>query len=391
MLLTQVHNLEEGMQIAKPVYDEEGMLLLGRGVPLNRFLIQRLDRKGVRAVFILDEDTDDIFPLDNISEMTRGAAIRHMKELFDSLRSVFIDMKTISRTSVREMSESPKFRAVFGDNPIYEKIKQSVSSIVEEVMNEEVSLGLSSIKSFDNYLFQHSIDTTVFAVLIGRRIGLSSKRLQELGMGCLLHDMGMIFIPHAIVNKPDSLTDHEFAILKTHTSMGYELTKDVAAIGVLPPHVAFQHHERQDGSGYPRGLQGSNDMKITGKSRSIHLYADICAVADMYDALASNRPFRRALPPSEAIDMMRTMSGNLINKMVFDVFYSFAPPFPVATNIKLTSGEYESFKGVVVRLNPVNLSRPVVRLLYNADGRRIDPVEIDLSHRVDIKIQASIL
>jgi len=389
MIKRLVKNLEEGMKIGMPVYDEDGLLLLGRGVVLNRFLIQSLKRKGVTGVFVRDEDTEDIVPHENISDMVRGATIRHMKELFDSLRAVYSDMKAASRATVREMVATPKFKAVFGDNPIYHKIRDSVGSIVNEILNGEVSLGLSSIKSYDNYLFQHSIDTTIFAVLIGRKAGLSPNRLRDLGIGCLLHDIGTIFLPKSIIDKPDSLTPDEIETVRTHPSIGYELTKDVAGIGMLPPHVALQHHERQDGTGYPRGLPGANNLGISGESHVIHLYAGICSVADVYDALSSDRPYRPAHPPEKVVEMLREMAGTHLNRMLLDLFLSFAPPFPVASNVRVVSGDFTGFKGVVVSLNKDAISRPVIRLLYDEEGLRIDPITLDLSRRGDIRIEST--
>lgn len=391
MIRVQVTSLTPGMEIASSVFDEEGNLLLGRDMVLNSFLIQRLKIKGVTSVFIKEEGTDDIIPRSSISDRVRGSTIRELRELTSSLNAIRHEMKRFSLFAVADVIGSPRFKSVYGDNPVLKNIREAAAGIVDELLTEEVSLGLSSMKTYDNYLFEHSIDVAVYAIMLGRKLRLDEKRLRELGTGCLLHDIGMTFIPKEIVNKQGPLTREEMAEIRLHPEIGYELFKDVAQIGVLPPHIAFQHHERQDGSGYPRGMTGDPKIEFGEKPRQIHLYASICAIADVYDALASDRPHRPAYSTETVLELMVGMSGTHLHEKLLNEFLSYAPPFPVASSVKIIAGEYTGYIGLVKTLNSRDLKRPVIRLVFDDHKKRITPIEIDLYIRPGIVIESTAL
>ncbi|HZO24437.1 MAG TPA: HD domain-containing phosphohydrolase, partial [Chloroflexota bacterium] len=156
------------------------------------------------------------------------------------------------------------------------------------------------VGTHNDYMFQHSVDVAVLGILLGRRAGLPREQLHELALGCLLHDLAKMYIDQAILDKPDKLTPEEFDEIKKYPQMGFELIRRMPVFSILPAHVAYQHHERQDGGGYPRGLIGNN---VLGRSlsermnpRRMLLIAEIAAVADVYSALTSDRPYRPAMP-----------------------------------------------------------------------------------------------
>ena len=263
--------------------------------------------------------------------------------------------------------------------------------MVDQLMGGDVTIGLNSIKTFDNYTFQHSLDVSIVAIMMAKKFGLPEKRLRELGIGCLLHDMGKVLIPVDIVNKPGKLTEQEFVIMKSHPLIGYELTKGVSSIGLLPPHVALQHHEKQDGSGYPRGLTGNNHLKIDMIPRTIHLFGNIVAVADVYDALGSDRPYRPALPPEKVFSIIREMSGTHLNSQAVNLLFKIAPVYPVGTTVRVLSQDKFGFIGVVVSLNEGSLNRPNIRLILDNRKMRIDPVNINLEESMDVQVESIIL
>lgn len=391
MIRMFVTSLKPGMIVARPVFDEEGNLLLGKGMVLNEFLIRGLKLKKIASIFIHDDNTEDIVPKEPISVVVRGSTIRELKSLVRSLEGIKQEMKRFSILSVSELLGSTRFKVVFGDNPVLRNIRESAAAIVEELLCDEVGLGLNSIKTFDNYLYEHSIDVAVFSIMMGRKLDLSPRRLRELGIGCLLHDIGMTFIPKPIIEKESPLTHDEFEQVKLHPEIGYELLKDVAQFGVLPPHIAFQHHEKQDGTGYPRGMMGDPRLEIGEKPRQIHLYASICAIADVYDALVSDRSFRPAYPVDEALGMMVAMGGTHLHERLLNVFLSFAPSFPVGTTVKVIGGKYDGFMGIVKSLNSRDLHRPVVRLILDSGRKRIDPIELNVYEQNDVMLEAMIL
>jgi putative nucleotidyltransferase with HDIG domain len=267
-----------------------------------------------------------------------------------------------------------------------------VDEIMSEVMDAELLTGMAAIKSYDNYTFAHSVEMATAALVVGRRMRLDRGSLRRLARACLLHDIGKVFVSDAILNKRGPLTDEEQRVMRTHPRLGFELLHAIQPNDVLINQVAYQHHERQDGKGYPRGLTGYNKIARPqfGNQRKILLIAEIAAVADVYDALASDRPYRAGLAPETVLETMRAMGSTSLNQEVLDVFCSAVPVFPVGMTIRVTNGRWIGHRGVVARVNRHALARPVVRILRNQRDERIAPFEIDLSREKTLRI-ASVL
>lgn len=379
------------MKLGKAIYTEEGKLLLGCGVIINNFFVRNLAKRGISSIFIHDGATEDVDPTENISEMVRGTTIAHLRALFDSLEEINKEMKNQSFQAVSSAVTSKQFVETFGNNPAFQKITEDASKMVDQLMSGDVTLGLNSIKTYDNYTFQHSLDVSIVSIMMAKKYGLPEKRLREMGIGCLLHDMGKVLIPEDIVNKQGKLTEQEFTIMKSHPFIGYELTKGVPSIGLLPPHVALQHHEKQDGTGYPRGLTGNNHLKIDMVPRTIHLFGNIVAVADVYDALGSDRPYRPALPPEKVFSIIREMSGTHLNNQAVDILFKIAPIYPVGTTIRVISQDKLGSIGVVVSLNEGPLNRPNIRLILDNRKMKIAPIDINLTEKMDVSVKSIIL
>ena len=391
MLRISIDSLKSGMKLGKGIYSEDGRLLLGRGVPLTPYYIRRLHQLGIFSVYIHDEDTEDVIPVENISEAVRGSTLRHMKKLFGTIEELGREVKEATIESVQDAVSSDKFQKTFRNHPAFRQIREDAALIVDQLLAGEVVIGLNSIKTYDNYTFQHSIDVTIVSIMIGRRIGLSPPRLRELGIGCILHDIGKTFVPLEILNKPGKLTPEEFARIKAHTTIGFELVRGTETIGILPPHVVFQHHEKQDGNGYPRGIMGNNRLDISDEPKTIHLYGSIAAVADVYDALSSDRPYRKALSPEDVISTLCGMSGTDLNREIIRNFLAITPVYPVGNTVRVTRGRYIHCSGVVIQLNSDKLDRPLVRLIFDGRRKRMAPVEIDLIHEEETEIVSVIL
>lgn len=391
MLRISLDSLKAGMILGKAIHNEDGKLLLGRGVTVSPFFIKRLKQIGISSVFIRDENTDDIEPVENISEVVRGATLRHMRELFGSAQEICSEMKGLSAQAIHDAVTSDQFQSTFRNNPSFQKIQEDASLIVDQLIQGEVILGMNSLKTYDNYTFQHSIDVTIVSIMIGRKLGFPVKRLRELGVGCILHDIGKTLLPKEIVNKPSTLTTEEFAAIKTHTTIGYEMTRGVESIGILPPHVALQHHEKQDGSGYPRGLKGNNHVVISDEPRTIHTYGGIAAVADIYDALSSDRPYRKALPPEQVINTLRSIAGTELNREILRYFLAITPVYPVGSTVLIIKGDYLKHFGIVTKIDSDKLDRPVIRLIFDAQKRRINPIEINLLEKENIEVVSFML
>jgi HD-GYP domain-containing protein (c-di-GMP phosphodiesterase class II) len=297
-----------------------------------------------------------------------------------------------SKKAISEVIASDKYQEAITNNPSFSRIRNSVSNIVNDIINNpSIVLGMNSLKSYSDYTFQHATEVAITSVMIGKKIGLNTKRLQELGMGSLMMDIGNIFIPQDIINKPGKLTKEEFSKVKEHPLIGYEILKGVHSMGILAPHVAFQHHERQDGSGYPRSISGNNSLLISDEPKTIHLYASIAAIADVYDALSSDTPYRKAFPREKVITMMSKYGGKSFNKEVLKIFLSITPVYPEGSTVKVTMGKYKNFIGVVTAVNKSDLARPEIRLFMTTKRKVIAPVNINLMEEKLIKIESILL
>lgn len=227
--------------------------------------------------------------------------------------------------------------------------------------------------------------------MLGKRLYLPLQELHQLALGCLCHDIGKTAIPTEILSKPGRLTEDEFSVVMQHPQVGYEAVQQfMGSSDIIARHVVWQHHERQDGSGYPRGLRGNNRFGRAmepryGKSLILPS-AEIAAVADVYSALASDRPYRRALKPAQIISTLRDMSGSHLNRELVRRFLSMLPTYPVGSEVEVISGRLQGHKGMVTDVNPMEVNRPRIRIMFDPEGRKLTPFEIDTTVERDIEL-----
>lgn len=341
--------LEPGMKIGRTIYSSDGRPLLVAGMVLNSNYIQRLIDHGVGSVFIKDDLFDEIEePPDLISEQTRLESVRTVKELFNCL-------------------ENKKRINIQG-------VKKTVSNLIDEVLsNREILVNFADIRNYDDYTFSHSVQVCVLSIITGISLGLDQIKLKDLATGALIHDIGKTRVDKDILNKPGDLTPEEFAEIKRHAEHGFEILRANQDISLLSAHIAYQHHERWDGNGYPRGL----------REQEIHLYSRIVAVADVFDALVADRPYRKAYSTNQAVSLMRRMAGSQFEPAILESFLANIAEFPIGTVVALSSGEI----GVVVDTNREKPILPVVRVLFNKRSKPLSVVkEIDLTKDSSVHI-----
>jgi HD-GYP domain-containing protein (c-di-GMP phosphodiesterase class II) len=387
-----VRSLDQGQVLARPIYNERGDVLLNAGVEVTERFTTLLLSRGITTVLIREPGEEDVPPEDIVSERVRAAALTNVHKVFEVAAKATADLHGKRPEQVVAALQQPGAkRPGLREAAVYEQLFRSVEHIMDEVLTAETLPGLNSLKSHDNYTFCHSVDVAITALLLGKKLFLSRDQLKVLGLGCILHDIGKSLIDPAVLNKPGRLTDEEFARIKEHPSLGFELLKQQMPGDVLPKHIALQHHEHQNGGGYPRGLRGVNKVARGTHERMdrgrMMLLAEIAAVADVYDALASDRPYRAALPPEKIVGVMGEMRETHLNSEVLDTFFSVLPRFPVGVDCYVTAGPYEHFRGVVIATNKHAIDRPKVRLLYDDRGARLSPpLEVDLAEAVDTAI-----
>ncbi len=378
-----IEQLQEGMILARAIYNDRGDILLARGVKLSSNYIRALRSLGYYAVFVRDGADDDLDPPEVISEQVRVATYKHVRDLFAVVQNV---------TMQHDREGKQAALAHLGDKaaPQIAQLYRDVEQIIDEVMTADTLSGVASLKTHDNYTFEHSVEVTVVGVMLGKRLYLPVQEMHQLALGCLCHDIGKTVVPPGVLSKPGRLTDEEFALVKQHPTAGYEAVQQfMGASDIIARHVVWQHHERQDGTGYPRGLRGDNRFGGAVESRFGRQFilpaAEIAAVADVYSALASDRPYRRALKPPEIVATLGEMAGSHLNRELVRRFLSILPAYPMGTEVVVISQKLQGHRGVVASTPSTDMQRPTIRILFDQYGRRVTPFEVDTA--VDREIE----
>ena len=378
--------LAPGDVLARTVFDAGGRPLLKSGTTLTDSYIERLRRRGYAAVAVGDGLADDIVPETLVSEQLRHTIATHVGGIFGEVGEVARE-RGRGEGGVDEAVED------LGDQPLpmadrgraaMERLYADVQTLINEIMASDTVAGLESLKSHNEYTFQHSVDVAVTGTLLGSRMGLSGNRLRELALGCLLHDLGKLYIEQAILDKPGKLSGEEYDAVQAHPRMGFELIRRMPVASLLPAHVAYQHHEQQRGSGYPQGLVGDNHIgpRLHGErigAGKMLLIAEIGAVADVHSAVTSDRPYRAAMAPDTAVELVSSMGGKHLNREVVQLFSRLVPRYPIGRWVELAGGEFDGARGVVTELHVLRMDRPKVRVLLDAQGEQLaSPAELDL-------------
>jgi len=359
MRLISIQKCQPGETLARSIYSETGTVLVGAGVELTQRMLDRLKDKNISSLYIQDKRTDDILVETVISEQTRREAMSIIHETF------------------RTVYDSPqKWPQIFTDKALGRELRRVMTAVADELSTSRSAMNLlADVCAFDDYIFTHSFNVALYSTALALKTGCGEKEVLEISIGGMLHDIGKIHVPNNILKKPGNLTTEEFELMKKHTEYGFEMLRRQDDIPLLAAHCAFQHHERWDGSGYPRQL----------KKDEIHPYGRLMAVADVFDALTSHRVYRPGMLPHEAMEVLFSGSGILFDQKYVEALRDTIALYPLGLSVKLNTGE----TGVVVDSNKGMPSRPVVRILVDENGHGLDqPYEYDLSKKLTIMIVA---
>lgn len=246
-----------------------------------------------------------------------------------------------------------------GAQSVVDEISDSVSR------NASALISLSRLKTVDDYTYMHSVAVCALMMVLARKLGLDEAQTRSAGMAGLMHDLGKSLIPMHVLNKPGKLTDEEFAIIKTHPAQGHKMLLESTNVNADVLDVVLHHHEKIDGSGYPKRLKGDE----------ISLMAKMGAVCDVYDAITSNRPYKAGWDPAESLRKMAEWTGHFDDK-VFQAFVKSLGVYPIGSLVRLSSGHL----GVVVEQTAKSLTMPRVKVFFCTKSNLRIPVKvIDLS------------
>ncbi len=346
MIYIPTSSLKSNMVLARDISASGSLFaLLNKGQKLTDSLIERIADSGIPGVYIESDWGDDIYPNEILEPEYKEKIISEMKTVFSGC----------------EHGESLTSRAL-------ERGVDIAQELVMKILNQdEYLVDVITIKNYDNYTYSHCMYVAMFSVLIGIRLKYNQQQLTELALCGLMHDIGKVDIPLEIINKSGRLTEAEFAKVKTHPLRSIERLRHNQNLTQRVFNGISCHHEKYDGTGYPYGLKGDK----------IHIYARILALADVYDALTSNRSYRRAWTSAEAIEYIMSQSGIHFDYELVSSFLRTVAAYPSGSIVKLSNG----MTALVVKNNVENTMRPVVRILLGDD--RLIGKDIDLNQDTD--------
>ncbi len=248
--------------------------------------------------------------------------------------------------------------------PLVDEINQSIER------NSGALLSIVRLKTKDDYTYMHSVAVCGLMLALGRQMGLEGETLRLAGLGGLLHDLGKMAVPLDVLNKPGKLTDDEFTVIRTHPRKGWEVLKQANFTDEISLDIVLHHHERVDGKGYPEKISGDELTR----------FARMGAVCDVYDAITSDRPYKKGWAPGESIKRMAEWQGGQFDEKIFQAFVKTIGIYPTGTFVRLKSGRL----GVVTDQSEKSLLTPKVKVFFSTKSNGPIKMEvIDLSRSQD--------
>ncbi len=276
-----VEKLTTEMVLARSIYLPDGRILIRKNVGVSSSIIAKLKELRFPAAYVKNAASDEI--KEPVSDLTRSDVIQSVARLDSAFRS--------------------------GKGINFLACKAPLQQMIFEIMeNRNILINLNEIRPLNDSIYNHMVQVCIIAIRVGIQMGYDQLRLLELGLGVLFHDIGMTRIAADILNRIGGLTSDEIAQIKTHPKTGYDLIKQSRDLPEVVGQIAFQHHERYNGDGYPLKLVGFH----------IHEYARIAAVADVFDAMTSEKLYRPAKTIGDTLDYIKSQKGAEFDPVVAD-------------------------------------------------------------------------
>jgi HD-GYP domain len=337
------------MSLGDNLYNNHGDLMLASGTVLTSEYVKAIERLQYNGVYIDDDISKDIHIINIINDSVRAQTVKGIKDVF-----------------IHCEKSSPEVK------PDFRKAKLQIEGIVDEIFsNKHLMVNMIDMKVFDDYTYYHSVNVAVLSIVLGVALQMDRGELCNLGFAALLHDIGKVFVKKEVLNKAGKLTPSEFDEIKSHSLLGCNHIKKGYGVSNSTYMAILDHHEKYDGGGYPNNLKGDN----------ISWYGRIISVADVYDALTSDRPYRKALLPSDAMEYIMGSTKTQFDPRIVEVFVKKIAPYPIGTCVKLSNG----LTGIVVENYEELCMRPRIRIFLD-HGRDVDPYEIELADYKSLNI-----
>ena len=337
--------LKSGMKIDQSIIDGTNRVLIARGALLDDFMIDGLRKLGVSGVYIREGEEETVASTGD--ENVAPATLEKIEKLKVPDRAK-VNITDVVRDRVAEGISylyNNSNAAEFADTT--RDITNDLMTAIDE--NDAIAVDINNLKVSDEYTFKHSVDVATISMIIGKKLGLSRDEIYDIGITGLLHDIGKTKIPNEILNKPGRLTDEEFEIMKQHSVYGYRILQDKPNLKENIKLGVLQHHEKSNGKGYPVGVGAAQ----------ISQFAKIISVADIYDALVTERPYKHGFSPRDAVEMLMAMTSEL-DISSLRAFMGSVILYPVGSNVDLSNGErarvVENYEEAIMRPKVVGLT-----------------------------------
>lgn len=348
MRRVSLEQIRDDYILARPIYDIEGRMLLNAGARLTPSILQKLSEKGVTSVYIHDELSEDVEIHGVLTDETRNQA------------------KLTIRNEMNRLAAKGEID--------YGAISSAVDRIMDEMLSTRLDvLNANDIRTQDEQIYAHSINVCVMAIALASKLSLPPSKIKSIAMGAILHDIGKALLPKELISRRD-LTPAEENELKKHPVLGYQVIKDIREASATSKITVLMHHEQVNGGGYPMGLNGDY----------IHYSARIVSICDAYDQAINDDRYKNVYQTTDAVEYLVGASGHIFDKSLVDMFIKIVPIYSEGTIVLLSNGMF----AIVVKNNPVYMTRPVVRPFYNPKtGIKYDKSYIiDLQQELSIKI-----
>lgn len=330
------------MILGDNLFGENGELILAQNTILTTEYVQGIRKLNYNGIYIEDDLSKDIHIVNIINDRIRAKTVKDIKDIF-----------------ICTENKSPISKKNFLN------MQNQIISIVDEILeNKTMMVNMVDLKVFDDYTYYHSVNVAVLSIVIGTSSGLGKEQLCDLGIGAILHDIGKVFVKKEVLNKSGILSDSEFLEIKKHSLLGFDYMKKDFSLNHSAKTGILDHHEKYGGGGYPNNLEGSD----------ISLFGRIISIADVYDAMTSDRPYRKGIIPSEVIEYIMGSSSVLFDPELVNLFIRKIAPYPIGTIVKLSNG----LTGIITENYEHYCLRPKIRI-FNDGDHDVTPYEISLA------------
>jgi len=327
--LISINELEVGDILDQDIENDNGVVFAGTGTKVTHSILARILNLSIDFIYVKDEN-ESIVEDSGESFSFEAEINKDFANTVESFKNVFMSAK-------------------FGQKIIVDEFKTSVKPLVNNIINNDNILGnLRSIKLNDAYTYKHSINVGLVSTMIGKWLGYNENDLADLVIAGMLHDIGKSKVPSSIIDKKGPLNNGEFEIIQSHVDFGFEVLSATEGINENIKLGVRHHHERFGGGGYQLGLKGEN----------IHEFGRIIAIADIFDAMTSDRSYKSKISPFKVAEYIRELSFDHLDPRITGVFLRKIAHFYVGNKVKLNNGN----AGEVILVNKSNYTKPLIRI-----------------------------